>query len=48
MVEREEAEGGYLVSYEKALRNKVWDTLEQASNDKVPVKGIVLSRVKGG
>lgn len=48
MVEREESEGGYLVSYEKALRNKVWDTLEQASNDKVPVKGIVLSRVKGG
>ena len=48
MVEREEAEGGYLVSYEKALRNKVWDTLEQASIDKVPVKGVVLSRVKGG
>ena len=48
MVEREESEGGYLVSYEKAQRNKVWDTLEQASNDKVPVKGIVLSRVKGG
>ncbi len=49
MVEREETEGGgYLVSYEKALRNKVWDTLEAASNNKVPVKGIVLSRVKGG
>ena len=48
VVEREEPEGGYLVSYEKALRHKVWDKLEQAANDKVPVKGMVLSRVKGG
>jgi small subunit ribosomal protein S1 len=49
VVEREETEGGgYLVSHEKALRHKVWDTLEQAANDKTPVKGMVLSRVKGG
>ena len=48
VVEREEAEGGYLVSYEKALRHKVWDDLEKAANDKTPVKGMVLSRVKGG
>jgi small subunit ribosomal protein S1 len=48
VVEREEAEGGYLVSYEKALRHKVWDKLEKAANDKTPVKGMVVSRVKGG
>jgi len=48
VVEREEAEGGYLVSYEKALRHKVWDKLEQAANEKTPVKGLVVSRVKGG
>jgi small subunit ribosomal protein S1 len=48
VVEREEPEGGYLVSYEKALRHKVWDKLEQAANDKTPVKGMVLGRVKGG
>ena len=48
VVEREEQEGGYLVSYEKALRHKVWDTLEEAANTKIPVKGIVVSRVKGG
>ncbi len=48
VVEREEAEGGYLVSYEKALRHKVWDTLEKAANDKTPVKGMVVGRVKGG
>ncbi len=49
VVEREETEGGgYLVSYDKALRHKVWDKLEQAANEKTPVKGMVLSRVKGG
>ncbi len=49
VVEREETEGGgYLVSYEKALRHKVWDKLEEAVNTKTPVKGIVVSRVKGG
>ena len=48
VVEREEPEGGYLVSYEKALRHKIWDRLEKAANDKVPVKGMVVSRVKGG
>ncbi len=48
VVEREEPEGGYLVSYDKALRHKVWDKLEAAANGKTPVKGMVLSRVKGG
>jgi small subunit ribosomal protein S1 len=48
VVEREESEGGYLVSYDKALRHKVWDKLEAAANEKTPVKGMVLSRVKGG
>ncbi|HEX4650157.1 MAG TPA: S1 RNA-binding domain-containing protein, partial [Granulicella sp.] len=48
VVEREEPEGGYLVSYDKAQRHKVWDKLELAANEKTPVKGMVLSRVKGG
>ncbi len=49
VVEREEQEGGgYLVSHEKALRHKVWDRLEEAANNKTPVTGIVVSRVKGG
>ncbi len=47
VVEREEAEGGYLVSHEKALRHKIWDTLEQAANDKVPVKGMVVEPRQG-
>ena len=49
VVEREETHGGgYIVSHEKALRHKVWDVLEAAANNKVPVKGMVVSRVKGG
>jgi len=49
VVEREETTGGgYAVSHEKALRHKVWDKLEEAANTKTPVKGMVVSRVKGG
>ncbi len=48
VIEREEPEGGYLVSYEKAQRLRVWDTIEKAANDKIPVIGTVVGRVKGG
>ncbi|HEX3472591.1 MAG TPA: 30S ribosomal protein S1 [Silvibacterium sp.] len=48
VIEREEAEGGYVLSYEKAQRHRVWDTIEKAASDKTPVTGIVLGRVKGG
>jgi small subunit ribosomal protein S1 len=48
VIEREEPEGGYLVSYERAQRMRVWDVIEKAANDKTPVIGTVVSRVKGG
>jgi small subunit ribosomal protein S1 len=48
VIEREEPEGGYLVSYDRAHRLRIWDTIEKAANDKTPVKGTVVSRVKGG
>ena len=48
VVEREEAEGGFLVSYDKAQRLRVWDTIEKAANEKTLVTGTVLGRVKGG
>jgi small subunit ribosomal protein S1 len=48
VIEREDPEGGYQLSYEKALRHRVWDTIEKAAEDKTPVTGIVVSRVKGG
>jgi len=48
VIEHEEPEGGYLVSYEKAQRLRVWDTIEKAAAEKTPVIGTVVSRVKGG
>ena len=48
VIEREEPEGGYLVNYERAQRLRAWDSIEKAANDKTPIKGIVVSRVKGG
>ena len=48
VIEREEPEGGYLVSYERAQRLRVWDTIEKAAAEKTPVMGTVASRVKGG
>ncbi len=48
VIEREEPEGGYLVSFERAQRLRVWDTIEHAAADKTPLTGTVVSRVKGG
>jgi small subunit ribosomal protein S1 len=48
VIEREEPEGGYLVSFDKAQRLKVWDSIEKAANEKTPVTGTVVGRVKGG
>ena len=48
VIEREEPGGGYLASYERAQRLRVWDVIEKAAADKTPVLGTVVSRVKGG
>jgi small subunit ribosomal protein S1 len=48
VIEKEEPEGGYLASYERAQRLRVWDAIEKAAADKTPVMGTVVSRVKGG
>ena len=48
VIEREEPEGGYLVSFERAQRLRVWDAIEKAAADKTPMVGTVVSRVKGG
>ncbi len=48
VIEREEPEGGYLASYERAQRLRIWDTIEKAAADKTPIMGTVVSRVKGG
>jgi small subunit ribosomal protein S1 len=48
VIEREEPEGGYLANFERAQRLRMWETIEKAANDKTPVIGTVVSRVKGG
>jgi small subunit ribosomal protein S1 len=48
VIEREEPEGGYLVSYERAARLRVWDSIEKAAVEKTALTGTVVSRVKGG
>jgi small subunit ribosomal protein S1 len=48
VLEREEIEGGYLLSYEKAQRQRVWDKIEEAEKTKTPITGTVAARVKGG
>jgi small subunit ribosomal protein S1 len=48
VIEREEPEGGYLASFERAQRLRVWDMIEKAAADKTPIMGTVVDRVKGG
>jgi small subunit ribosomal protein S1 len=49
MVQRGATEEGYVsLSYQKAQRVRVWEDIEKAYNDKTPIKGRVIERVKGG
>ncbi len=50
MVDRSgpEVEGYILLSHEKALRIRVWDTLEKAHREGLMVLGHVTGRIKGG
>jgi small subunit ribosomal protein S1 len=49
MIDRSESpEGFILLSYEKAQRAKIWDDIESAYNEKRPIRGFVVDRVKGG
>jgi small subunit ribosomal protein S1 len=49
MVERNEQQDGYvLLSHERVSKLRVWDTLETAYREQLPVNGRVLTRVKGG
>ncbi|MBV9073350.1 MAG: 30S ribosomal protein S1 [Acidobacteria bacterium] len=49
VIDRGETEEGYLLlSHEKAQRARVWDDIEKAYNEKSPIKGYVVDRVKGG
>jgi small subunit ribosomal protein S1 len=49
MREKGMTEEGYVnLSHQKAARLRAWDDIEKAFNDKKPIKGIVIDRIKGG
>ncbi len=49
MRDKGEVEEGYLkLSYQKAQRLRAWDDIEKAYNEKKPIKGVVVERIKGG
>ncbi len=49
MIEKGETEEGYTkLSHHKASRLRAWDDIEKAYNDKTPIKGVVVERIKGG
>jgi small subunit ribosomal protein S1 len=49
MREKGQTEEGYAnLSHQKAARLRAWDEIEKAFNEKKPIKGIVVDRIKGG
>ncbi|HLX75046.1 MAG TPA: 30S ribosomal protein S1 [Terriglobales bacterium] len=49
MVEKGETEEGYInLSHLKAQRLRAWDEIEAAHNEKRPIRGVVVDRIKGG
>ena len=49
MREKGQTEEGYAnLSHQKAARLRAWDDIEKAFNEKKPIKGIVVDRIKGG
>jgi small subunit ribosomal protein S1 len=49
IINRGGTDEGYLVlSHEKAIRNRAWDTVQAAFEEKRNIKGFVTERVKGG
>jgi small subunit ribosomal protein S1 len=49
MREKGETEEGYInLSHQKAQKLRAWDDIERAHNEKKPIKGVVVDRIKGG
>jgi small subunit ribosomal protein S1 len=49
MRDKGEMEEGYVkLSHQKAQRLRAWDDIEKAHNEKKPIKGVVIDRIKGG
>jgi small subunit ribosomal protein S1 len=49
MREKGETEEGYVnLSHQRAQKLRAWDDIERAYNEKKPIKGVVVDRIKGG
>ncbi|MGO9138694.1 MAG: 30S ribosomal protein S1 [Syntrophales bacterium] len=48
LVDRRDADGNLVLSRDKAVKIKVWDDVKNACEHNIPVKGMVVERVKGG
>jgi len=49
MREKGETEEGYIkLSHQRAQKLRAWDDIEKAHNEKKPIKGVVVERIKGG
>ncbi len=48
LVDRRDGDGNLVLSRDKAARIKIWDDVKIACEQNTPIKGTVLSRVKGG
>jgi small subunit ribosomal protein S1 len=48
MVERRDQEGNLVLSRDKAAKMKIWDDVKAACDNNLPVKGMIVERVKGG
>ena len=49
MRDKSETEEGYIgLSHQKAQRLRAWDEIEKAYNEKKPIQGVVVERIKGG
>ncbi|HUJ95623.1 MAG TPA: 30S ribosomal protein S1 [Terriglobales bacterium] len=49
MRDKSETEEGYIgLSHQKAQKLRAWDEIEKAYNEKKPVPGVVVERIKGG
>jgi len=48
LVDRRDGDGNLILSRDKAAKIKIWDDVKIACEQNAPIKGTVLSRVKGG
>jgi len=48
LVDRRDSDGNLILSRDKAVKIKIWDDVKNACEHNIPIKGIIVERVKGG